>query len=803
MRKPAQVKILLLLIIGLYSTMQGQNVFIKKFGSNDSVQKFVSNTALYQVVQKGKILSSSSENRDQKVNVIVELSSPPSIRANRQSSSALNVSNVERTAFINKVLLTLPKAEITHQFSEVINAISLSASRSELEQIASLPEVKHIEEDKRVTASVTHVATKDGNSPVRSATSRATGKGVRVGIIDTGIDYMHEALGGGLGAGFKVAGGYDFVNNDSDPRDDNGHGTHVAGIIAGSSTLLKGLAPDVTLFSYKVLDASGNGTTSAVLAAIEQAIKDSIDIINLSLGTTGGDPDDILSRAVDRTVEAGIVVVAAAGNESDYETITSPGVAREALTVGAVDSKNSVASFSSKGPSARIYGIKPDIVAPGESIFSAKINGGYVSESGTSMAAPYVTAVAANLREMHPLWSAREIRSGILAATRDLHLPVFSQGEGKLDTSKVSLLQTLITPASISLGFDNSSSPIWTKTNSLLLTNISSHPKTYTLGHLSPHSGLNAQVSPSSVSLNSYEERSIEITFTLDNSLWPDNVALSSGYGGTILVISDSETLRVPYVFFKGTVFQISLNETPLQVVIHDRKEKAYYFTPKSSFLTAVVPPGVYDIITSFSGSAYVVKENVSTRENFELTIKKDQANRMITISPINEAGLLLTPVGENTSYCYAEALIHNSSGISEVVMGGGKVQTASLVQKKYLSSVSSDYSFGYALNVQFGNSKSYTYDVEMDSGITASRSFQFVPSDLKRVDFKYDIDSTTARAFPITWLTFIQQNSIVAVTYYDGTDAPLRYPFIQTGYYTRRTSAQFPIFHFREAYKY
>ncbi len=803
MRRPAHAKILLTLIIALHSPLSGQNIIIKKFGDKDSLQKFAPNTALHQVVQSGKVLSTANENRDQKINVIVELSTPPSIRAKGQSSLANTAPGLERSAFINKVLLTVPTVEIFRQFSEVINAVSLSAPRLEIEKIAALPGVKHIEEDKGVTALAISTSTKDGGSPPRSASSRATGKGIRVGVVDTGIDYMHEALGEGFGPGFKVAGGYDFVNNDSDPRDDNGHGTHVAGIIAGSSALLKSMAPDVQLFAYKVLDASGNGNTSAVIAAIEQATKDSVDIINLSLGTTGGDPDDILSRAVDGAVEAGIVVVVAAGNDGEYGTISSPGAAREALTVGATDSKNSIASFSSKGPSNRIYGIKPDVVAPGESVFSTKMNGGYVSMSGTSMAAPYVTAVVANLRELHPLWSAREIRSGVLAATRDLHLPVFSQGEGTLDTSKVSSLQTLVIPAAISLGFDNSSSSTWTRIDSLLLTNISSHSKTYNLQLLSSHSGLDFQFSPASVSLNSREGRYIGITFTVDNSKWLDNSSLSDGYGGKILVISDSDTLNVPYVFFKGTVFQISLSETPMQVVIQDQKENAYYFNPKSSFLTAIVPPGVYDIITAFSGSTYVVKEKVNTGKNLELTINRDQANHVITISPINEIGLPLIPVGVNTSYCYAEALIHNSSGISEVVMGGGKVQTESLIQKKYFSSLSSNYSFGYALNVQFGNSKSYTFDVGIDSGIDSSQSFQFAASDLKRVDFKYDIDSTTAKVFPITWLSFVQQNNIVAVTYYNSDDTPLVYPFVQTGYYTRRTSSQFPIFHFREAYKY
>ena len=803
MRQPSLVRILLAMIALLYFPALSQNLIIKKFGEKDSLQKLEANTALHQVIQKGKVLSSASENRNQKIDFIVELSTTPSVRTKRQSSSINASPEVERTAFINKIQSTLPAVKISRQFSEVVNAVSLTASRSEIEKIGALTGVKRIEEDRIVTASAVGSSTNAPAPPSRSTNSKATGKGVRVGVIDTGIDYMHEALGGGLGLNFKVAGGYDFVNNDSDPRDDNGHGTHVAGIIAGSSVFLKSMAPDVQLFAYKVLDASGNGKMSAVIAAIEQSIKDSVDVLNISLGTAGGDPDDILSQAVDEAVEAGIVVVVAAGNEGDYGTITSPGAARWALTVGAVDSKNSIASFSSKGPSNKIYGIKPDVVAPGESILSAKMGGGYISMSGTSMAAPYVAAVAATLREMHPLWSAREVRSGVLAAASDLHLPVFLQGEGRLDTSKVSSLQTLVAPAAISLGFDNPSSNTWTRTDSLLLTNVSSQSKAYTLRNLSTHSGLDVEFSPANVSLRPQEGQNIRLTFTVNNSEWPDNSTLSDGYGGKLLVISDNDTLNVPYIFFKGTVFQISLSETPLQVVLHDQKEHAYYYNPKNQFLTAVVLPGAYDVITAFSGSAYVVRENVNTKENLKLMIDRAEANHVITISPINESGAPLAPVGTNTSYCYAEALVHNLSGISEVVMGGGKVQTESLLQKKYFSSMSSNYSFGYALNVQFGNLKSYTFDVGIDTGITASRSFEFTSSDLKRVDFKYDIDSTTAKAFPITWLSFVQKNNIVAVTYYDGSDTPLIYPFLQTGYYSRRTSPQFPIFHLREAYKY
>ncbi len=795
---------IVVLIAALCLPVFGQNLIVKKFGAKDSLQKFSSNTSLQQVIQGGKVLSAMSVDENQKVNVIVELSTPVVFHPKGITVSNRAAASQQRSMFVNRILSISSTAKILHQFSQIINGVSLNAARSEIEQMAALPEVKRIYEDKKVTAFSASSSMKPAPASTQSdATLTATGKGVKVGVIDTGVDYLHEALGGGFGPGFKVAGGYDFVNNKPDPLDDNGHGTHVAGIIAGNSASLKSMAPDARLFAYKVLDASGNGNASTVIAGIEQAMMDSVDIINLSLGTSDGDPDDILSQAVDRAVDAGIVVVVAAGNDGDYGTISSPGAAREALTVGAIDSLQSIAAFSSKGPSNKIYGIKPDVVAPGVNILSAKMGGGYITMSGTSMAAPYATAVAATLRQLHPEWSALEIRDAMITATEDLGSSIFSQGKGKLDTSKINGVESFATPATLSFGFDNSSTGEWTHTDTISLTNVSPSSKTYAFKNFSSSGGIDVQFSSAAATLSSHETKSIVVEVSINNSLLPNNTLLYQGYGGQILAISNSDTVIVPYVFFKGTVFQVSFSETPFQVVIHDRKSNSYYFNPTNSFLTAVVPAGTYDIITAFSGSAYVIKENLNTLDNLEVSIDRQQANHVVTVSPTDENGETLIPVGTNTSCSYIEALMHNSSGISEVLLGGGKVQTASLVQTMYFSDVSSNYSFGYAINVQYGNLKSYTFDIELDSGITASQSVQFAASDLKRVDFKYEIDSTVTKVFPITWSTFVQQNNVIAVTYYDGNDAPLLYPFAQTGYYTRRASSKFPIFHFREAYKY
>ncbi|HTY11919.1 MAG TPA: S8 family serine peptidase [Bacteroidota bacterium] len=794
--------IFFLSIVSVYPT-PGQNLIVKKFGAKDSLLKFSPTTSVRQVIQGGKVLSTMSVDESQAVNVIVELAAPVIFHTQGTTVSNRNAAAQQRAAFVNRLVSVSPAAKLTRQFSQVLNGASLSIPRSDIGRLASLSEVRKVYEDKKVTAFGTPSSAAFRPNTAQSDASMTGGKKIRVGVIDTGVDYLHEALGGGLGPGFKVAGGYDFVNGKSDPMDDNGHGTHVAGIIAGNSAALKSMAPDVNLFAYKVLDASGNGNTSTVIAGIEQAMTDSVDVINLSLGTSDGDPDDILSEAVDRAVEAGIVVVVAAGNDGDYGTISSPGAAREALTVGAIDSLQAVASFSSKGPSNKIYGIKPDVVAPGVNILSAKMGGGYITMSGTSMATPYVSAAAANLRQIHPDWTAFEIRDALIATARDLNSPVFSEGRGKVDTARTGAVQSVATPATLSFGFDNSSASVWTKTDTVTLTNVSPSTKSYTLKAIPAAAGIDVRCSPSIITIGQNESGSVLISASVNNPSLPDNTALPQGYGGNILAVSSSDTVVIPFVFFKGNVFQISFSETPFQVVIHDHKSNAFYFNPVNSFLTAIVPAGTYDIVTSFSGSACVVKENLSTQDNLEVSVARSEADHAITISPVDENGDALVPAGTSSSCSYIEALMHTSSGISEVVLGGGKIQTASLVQELYFSDVSSNYSFGYTINVQYGNLKSYTFDVELDSGITTSQNIQFTASDLKKVDFKYEIDSSVTKVFPITWSTFVQQNNVVAVTFYDGADAPLLSPFIQTGYYTKRTTSSFPIFHFREAYKY
>ena len=160
-----------------------------------------------------------------------------------------------------------------------------------------------------------------------------TGAGIDVAVIDTGVDATHPALDGGT-----VVGGHDFVNDDDDPMDDNGHGTHVAGIVAANGDLT-GVAPGASIVAYKVLNRNGSGPTATVLAGLEAAVDPAnphrAEVVNFSLGAP--EPaDGPLTSAAQAAAEAGVVVVASAGNDGPAaQTISAPGQAPGVLSVGA------------------------------------------------------------------------------------------------------------------------------------------------------------------------------------------------------------------------------------------------------------------------------------------------------------------------------------------------------------------------------------------------------------------------------------------------------------------------------------
>jgi hypothetical protein len=254
--------------------------------------------------------------------------------------------------------------------------------------------------------------------------------------------------------------GYDFVNNDNDPMDDNGHGTHCAGIIAGtgmaSDFKFVGVAPNTELYAYKVMDNEGNGYTSWFIEGMERAVdpngdgnfSDHVDVISISAGDSSGYPGDILSVAADNAADLGVVVIVAAGNDGpSYDSISSPGCAQKVICVGATDKKGEIAAFSSRG-SDSTETVKPDVVAPGVGITSTWPGGDYRALSGTSMACPHVAGVVALLLQMHPNWTPDEIKTALRNTAVDLGYNLTTQGYGQIDALNIVTLSD-VPPISI------------------------------------------------------------------------------------------------------------------------------------------------------------------------------------------------------------------------------------------------------------------------------------------------------------------------------------------------------------------
>lgn len=289
------------------------------------------------------------------------------------------------------------------------------------------------------------------------------GRGVKVAVLDSGIDATHPDLAG------KVVESKNFTTEGDAASvvDNNGHGTHVADTVVGSGAAsggkYKGVAPGAELVIGKVLDKNGQGTSSAVIGAMEWAAHTGADVISMSLGSGPGNGDDPSSLAVEKlTEETGALFVIAAGNEGPTpNSVSNPAAAPSALAVGAVDHNDVTASFSSRGPLTNGT-LKPDIAAPGVGIVAARAAGTsrgevvdehYTALSGTSMATPHVAGAVAILVQEHPDWSPRRLKDALMSTAESVAGATgYEQGAGRVDIGRTTA-RSLFATGSVGFGF--------------------------------------------------------------------------------------------------------------------------------------------------------------------------------------------------------------------------------------------------------------------------------------------------------------------------------------------------------------
>ncbi len=393
-----------------------------------------------------------------------------------------------------------------------------------------------------------------------------TGEGVKVAVLDGGVDGAHPDL-----AGREVA--EQNFTEDPDATDVDGHGTHVAATIASAGAKYKGVAPDARILDGKVCVRYGCAE-SWILGGMQWAVDQGADVVNLSLGGSDQPGIDPLEEAVNTlSAQSGTLFVIAAGNSGRPGTVGSPGSADAALTVGAVERDDSIAYFSSRGPRVGDGAVKPDITAPGVDVVAAKAATGtigtpvgehHVALSGTSMATPHVAGAAALIAQQHPDWTGAQIKAALMASAKgNPDLTAFDQGAGRVDLAKAITTSITTDPVSLSMGLQQ-----WPHTDDAPVAK----ELTYR------NSGAAAVTFPVSVDAKGPDgEPAPAGMFTVS----PTTVTVPAGGEAKVTVTADTRVGTTDGAF-SGAVVAGDVLRTPVSV---DREVESYDFT--ATFLDA------------------------------------------------------------------------------------------------------------------------------------------------------------------------------------------------------------------------
>ncbi|MGB2953529.1 MAG: S8 family serine peptidase [Gaiellaceae bacterium] len=396
-----------------------------------------------------------------------------------------------------RIETAIPSARVRWRYRYVLDALAVVVPSSDVRRLAALPGVASVYPSVRYRSQLDTTPGLIGAPQLWGPNLETAGEGMKIGIIDDGVEQTHQFFNP---SGFSYPPGFPkgqtayttpkvivarafappsphwrYASRPFDPQWSD-HGTHVAGIAAGDhgtpapgarAAGLSGIAPKAYIGNYKVLTIPTpgvglDGNSPEIAAGIEAAVRDGMNVINLSLGEPEVEPSrDLVVEAIDGAADAGVVPVVAAGNDFldlGFGTIISPATAPKAIAAAATTKSGSVADFSSGGPTPVSLELKPDVSAPGVDVYSS-VPGGWDSFSGTSMATPHVAGGAALLLERHPNWTVAQVKSALVLTGTPMEspsgigeAPPTREGGGQIDLPAADDPRVFASPTNISFG---------------------------------------------------------------------------------------------------------------------------------------------------------------------------------------------------------------------------------------------------------------------------------------------------------------------------------------------------------------
>ena len=578
-----------------------------------------------------------------------------------------------------------PRMEVIETFDILLQAVAVKGTKEELEKLQQEPFIQATHQNQQYKALYEAVPNKEvfqnAYNPAQFNETKYTGKGIKIGIIDTGIDLEHEALKD------NYQGGSDVVEYNDEPAEtEEGfgqtiHGTHVAGIV-GANGEIKGVAPESDIYAYRALGPNGFGTSVQVIAAMEKALEDGVDILNLSLGNTINVPDFPTSKAVNKATEHGVMVVVANGNDGPNDwTIGAPATAPTAISVGAYKhpmtevslwnertkektaifpmtglefwqketthyisetlnytdlllinetnkteledmetsnkmprgiiieaqlyeesffanydipiaivenadklrqkermflhvktetAKEDVAPFSSRGPVAMNWQMKPDLLAPGVQILST-IPGGYEMLNGTSMAAPHIAGALAILKEAQPTWTNEQIIGALKTTARKLadKRPI-EQGAGLVQIDEA--IHTSIIIHNPLLSFGKIHRFMDERIIELEIENIGDEAETFRFHMPKKEKGVTWHL-PMNFTVGPNEKKTIPIQLKMNRTQIGDGI-----YEGYITLQNNNDTFELPYMYMLNETQQKKIDGFQIKEQPSTSEEDTYEF---------------------------------------------------------------------------------------------------------------------------------------------------------------------------------------------------------------------------------